>query len=432
MLSDSIKKWNPWWVKGTVDSGLLGIEREKFTDIKKYLKLRNIKDIIGVRRCGKSFLLYQVIQHLISSNINPRNILFLNFDENEIYNTDFDKLLLECKKINPEISYLFLDEVQEKQNWERWVRSLYDRMEFKQIFVSGSSASLLKSDISRVLTGRHTTSSLFPFSFKEYLNFHKWEDFKLDYLEYHKARVLHFMENYINEGGFPETLGKTPFERNKYLNDLFDDIVAKDIAARHNLDYPITKKIAYYITSHSSKTMTHRSIARACDVSVDTVSKYVPFICEAFLVLPLTKFSPKLKEQMREINKYYCVDTGMVNAVGFKLTDEFSRLMENLVFIELKRQHIENKKIGIFYWQDSGQKEVDFVIKDGLKIKQLIQVCYDLSEAQTRDRELSALLKAGNELKCRDLLIITNDKNGEEVVDGEKIKYIPLWKWLLT
>ena len=431
MLSDAIKKWNPWWVMKTVPKELMGIEREKFTQIRKYFDLRNIKDIIGVRRCGKSFLMYQIIQHLISSGINPKNIILLNFDDNEIYNTDFDELLLECKKINPNVSHIFLDEVQEKQNWERWVRGLYDRREFKQIFVSGSSSSLLSSDIGRVLTGRHSTFSLFPFSFKEYLKFHEWESFEQDFLEYHKAKILHFLEKYIKEGGFPEMLGKKSFERIKYLNDLFEDIVAKDIAARHKADYHITKKIAYYIISHSSKTMTHRSIARACNVSVDTVSKYIPFIEESFLILTLKKFSPKLKEQMREINKYYSVDTGLVNAIGFKLTDEFTRLMENLVFIELERRYIENKNIEIFYWQNSQQKEVDFIIKYGLKVKELIQVCYDVKSRETKKREVSSILKAMEQFKLQKGMIITWNYEAEEKIRDKKIKYIPLWKWLL-
>lgn len=431
MLSDSIRKWNPWWAKGEAAPELTGTEREKLKEIKKYLSLRQIKDIIGVRRSGKTSLLYQVIQYFISSGANPRNLLLLNFDDNEIYSSGFDQLLLECKKINPDVSHIFLDEVQEKQNWERWVRTLHDTREFEKIFISGSSSSILKSDIARVLTGRHSSFVLFPFSFKEYLRWNKWDNFEYDYLEYNKGRLLHFLERYIKEGGFPETLGMRTFERNRYLNDLFDDIVAKDVAARHKADYNIIKKIAYYIVSHSSKTMTHRSAGRACDVSVDTVSKYIPFIAEAFLVLPLRRFSPKLKEQMREINKYYCVDTGMVNAVGFKLTDEFTRLMENLVFIELNRRYIENKKIGIFYWQDSQQREVDFLVKDELKIKHLIQVCYDIKSKETKKREISGLLASLNEFKLKGGLIITWDYEGAETIKGRTIKYIPLWKWLL-
>lgn len=430
MLSDSIRKWNSWWANKDAVAELAGIERSKLPEIKEFLNLRNIKDIIGVRRCGKTSLMYQAIQHFISAGISPKNILFLNFDDNEIYNADFGKLLTECRKINPDISHVFLDEVQEKGGWERWARTLYDTKEFKQIFVSGSSSSLLKSDIGRVLTGRHTTFSLFPFSFKEYLIFHGWKNFEKDFLEYHKGRVLHYLERYIKEGGFPETFGKTELERNKYLNDLFDDIIAKDVAARHKADYDIAKRIAYYAISHSSKTMTHRSIAGACNVSVDTVSKYISFFSECFLVLTLKKYSAKLREQMREINKYYSIDTGLAEAVGFKFSDEFSRLMENAACIELKRRYVD-KKTEIFYWRDLQDKEVDFLVKEGLKVAELIQVCYSTDDADTKKRETVSLTNAMEEFNLKKGLIITWDYESEERIGSKKIICKPFWKWLL-
>ncbi len=430
MLSDSIRKWNPWWANKDAVAELAGIERSKLSEVKEFLNLRNIKDIIGIRRCGKTSLMYQAIRFFISSGTNPKNILLLNFDDNEIYNTDFGKLLTECRKINPDISHIFLDEVQEKDGWERWARTLYDTKEFKQIFVSGSSSSLLKSDIGRVLTGRHMTFSLFPFSFREYLIFHGWKNFEKDFLEYHKGKVLHYLERYVKEGGFPETLGKTGLERNKYLNDLFDDIIAKDVAARHRVDYDIAKRIAYYVISHSSKTMTHRSIADACNVSVDTVSKYLSFFNECFLVLTLKKYSAKLKEQMREINKYYSIDTGLAEAVGFKLSDEFSRLMENAACIELKRRYID-KKMEIFYWRGLQEKEVDFLVKEGLKISELMQICYSMDDADTKKREIVSLTNAMEEFNLKKGLIITWDHEREERVGGKKIICKPLWKWLL-
>ncbi|MFH0837367.1 MAG: ATP-binding protein [Candidatus Aenigmatarchaeota archaeon] len=432
MLSDALRRWNPWWAEKRVRQELIAIERDKLADIRKSLKLQQIKDIIGVRRCGKTFLLYQTIQNLISSGIDAKNITMLNFDDNEIYDADFDEILLECKKINPKISHILLDEVQEKKGWERWVRTLYDTREFAQIFVSGSSSSLLKSDIGRVLTGRHNTFILFPFSFAEYLRFNGWNNFEMNFLEHHKAEIMHFLEKYIKNGGFPETLKMNTFNRNNYLNHIFDDVLSKDIVARHGANYEIIKKIAYYLTSHSSKTMSHRSIASACNISTDTVSKYISFIEESFLSFSLKKFSSKLKEQMREINKYYCIDTGMVNAVGYKLSDEFTRLMENCVFLELNRRHMEDRRIEIFYWQDVQQKEVDFVIKKGMKISELMQVCYDIKLSETRKREISSLMRAMEEFKLKKATIITWNHDANEKHDGKKIIFIPLWKWLLS
>jgi len=430
MLSDAIRKWNPWWAEGEVEKELLGVEREKLAKLKEHLDLKLIKDIIGVRRSGKTTLLYQLIQHLISQDVNAKEILLLNFDDNEIYNADFDKLLLECRRINPDISHIFLDEVQEKQNWERWVRSLYDTRQFKRVFVSGSSSSLLKRDVGRVLSGRHTTFVMFPFSFLEYLRFYDWRNFEADYLEHNRGKVFHFLERYLAEGGFPETLGMGRMKRIKYLSDLFDDIVARDATARHKADYEIMKKIAYYVVSNSSKTMTHRSVANVCGVSVDTVTKYLAYLEECYLILPLRRFSPRLKEQMREINKYYSIDTGLANAVGYRFREEFGRAMENAVFIELNRRFAENKEIKLFYW--NGEGEVDFVIREGLRVRQLIQVCYNIEDQKTRKREVKPLLRSMNELGVRQGLVITWDLNSEEKIDGKRIVYEPLWKWMIS
>lgn len=432
MLSESIRKWNPWWGEGKVPEELIGVPREKLKEIEKASGLGLVKDITGMRRCGKSFLLHQLIQKSIDSGIKARDIVLLNFDDNDVYGTEFSAILDGCEKINPGITHVFLDEVQEKKGWERWVRTLHDTKRFREIFITGSSASILNTEISRVLTGRHTGFVLFPFSFREFLKFHGWKDFGMDYLNQNRGKVLHFLERYIKEGGFPETLGKSDFERNKYLNGLFDDIVARDVAARYKADYEIAKRIAYYVMSHSSKTMTHRSIARSCGVSTDTVSKYIHYMTECFLILTLRRFSPKLKEQMREINKHYSADTGLSNAAGYRMDDEFARLMENCVMIELKRRFIEDPKKGIFYWQDSGQKEVDFVIKDGPVIKELVQVCYDTQSEKAGKRETAGMVSGMEQLRPQKATMITWNREGEEKTGHGPIVYVPLWKWLLS
>jgi hypothetical protein len=292
--------------------------------------------------------------------------------------------------------------------------------------VSGSSSSLLKSEIGRVLTGRHMTFTLYPFSFKEYLIAQGWDKFQIDFLEGHKGKVLHFLEKYLEEGGFPETLGLAQIERFAYLNDLFEDIVARDVASRYKINYEIARRIAYYVLSHSSKTMTHRSIARACEVSVDSVSRYMGFFEECFLMIRLRRFSSRLKAQMKEVNKYYGIDTGMVNAVGFKLTDEKTRLLETLVLLELKRQ-----KKDVYYWQDRQQREIDFLVKDRLKVKELIQVCYSLDSEKTLKREISALLSGMKQFNLDKGTIITWEKEASKRIGDKKIDIVPFWKWSL-
>jgi len=431
MLSDAIRRWNPWWAEEKVRNELIGVKRESLGEIRKFIKENLIKGIIGPRRVGKTTLLYQVIDSLINEGIRPKDIVLLNFDDINIYNADFDTLLSECRKINPKIKYLFLDEVQERENWERWVRTLYDTRQFLQIFVTGSSSSLLKEDVAKVLTGRHITFHLLPFSFREYLRYFGWEDFSKDYIEYKKDEILHYLHRYMKTGGFPEALGMDDLARNRYLNELFDDIIARDICARHRVDYHIARRIAYYIISNSSQTMTHRSIARVCGVAVDTVSKYLRYMEDSYLILPLRMFSFKLKEQMRELNKYYSIDTGLAHAVSFKFSENIGKIVENLVYIELLRRKKSKPGMEIYYWRDKSGKVVDFVIKECEKVRSLIQVCWDVSEEKTKKREISALLKGMEAFNLSEGIILTENYQSIESIEGKRIKYVPLWRWLL-
>ncbi len=430
MLSDAIRMWNPWWTGELLSDDLLGLERQQMGVMRDFLGLRHVKDVVGVRRCGKSTLLYQVIVELTSSGVSPRDVVLLNFDDNEIYDADFSSLLIECKKINPGMCCLFLDEVQEKAGWERWVRSLYDTKQFEQIFVSGSSSSLIRSEMSRVLTGRHVSTVLYPFSFKEYLQFQGWKSFDRDYLEFHRAEVLHFLEQYMTDGGFPETPGREELKITSILSSLFDDIVTRDVTARHGADHAIAEKIAHHVVSNISKSMSYRSVARACDISTDTVSKYIPYFEDCFLLYSLGRFSYKLKEQMRSGNKYYCVDQGLANRVGFKFSRDRGRLMENMVFIELMRRKGSGENL--FYWRNREGREVDFIVQKEGRIEQLIQSCYNPTDADTRKREIRALSDAMEEFNLKEGYLITLDYEDSETIENRQITYIPLWKWLLN
>lgn len=427
MFEDSLRRWNPWWATGKVPKELLGTEREKLTEVKESLKTKRIKDVIGVRRCGKTTLFYQTIQNLIDKGKNPENIFLINFDDSEVYNTELESILQKCREINPDVEYMFLDEVQEKKGWERWVRSLYDTKQFKQIFVSGSTSSIVKSKVSRTLTGRHTTLEMYPFSFKEYLRHKAWGNLEPEHLEHRKGELLNQLKKYMEYGGFPETLKKEDPVKNKILTDLFDDIISRDVASRHGADYEITRKIAHYLTSHSSQEQSARSIAGATGASTKTASKYLDYLKQSFLIYPLKRFSWKLKEQMNKPKKYYCIDTGLVNAVGFKFTQDLGRILENIVFLELRRR----KEKELYYWKDKRGRDIDFVIRDENKTKQLIEACYDPTSTETRKREEKSLLKGMKELNMDEALVITWDHEEKKELKGKEIEYKPLWKWLL-
>lgn len=426
MLEEAIRKWNPWWADTKSIEKLSGVKRHITSGIKDTLELKQIKDVIGVRRSGKTTILYQIIKILEEKNISPKNIVFLNFDDTEINVAPFDELIKSIEKINPEVNYLFLDEIQQKKGWERWMRTLYDTNKFKQVFVSGSSASLLSKDIGRVLTGRHITFTVFPFSFKEYLIFLGWNDFSKDFLEYNKNKILHHLTTYITGGGFPETIGKDEYQKKIVLTNIYNDILARDISARYNVSYDITRKISYHLLSNNSKEFSYRSIANAVDVSVETVEKYLEYLKESFIILTLNVFSYKTKVQFKQNKKSYSIDTGLRNAVSFRFTKDLGRLAENIVFLELLRRGKD-----VFFWKDRKNHEVDFVLKDGLKPTSLIQVCWDVKKEKTKNREIEGLQSAMDTFNIKKGMILTEDFEETTSHNKKVIKYMPIWKWLL-
>lgn len=429
-IENSIFKWNPWIAEGKVAKELIGIEREKLEFLMDLLGVRHIKDVVGIRRCGKTTILYQIINRLIEKGEDPKRIIYINFEDPAIYNTRFEELLSIIKQISPQVSILLLDEVQEKKNWERWVKTIYDLRKFKQIIVTGSSASLLKTDFSRLLTGRHITVSLFPLSFREFLIFHGWKSFDNSYLRAHLDELIHYLRIYMKYGGFPEIQKLNEKLKIKVLNDLFDDILSRDVCARYNTDFSITKNLAYYIISNIAKPLSYRNIASAINASVDTVSKYISYLIDAFLIIPVRKFSFKLKEQIREIKKYYCIDLGLINTVGYSFSANIGWIMENLVFLELKKRHFDDKTVEIFYYKVNN-REIDFVIKSGTSIETLIQTSYDITPKKVKRREVSALIKGMDELNLKKSIVITWNYENIEVHDDKEIRFIPLWRFLL-
>jgi len=426
MLEESIRKWNPWWADVALLKDLSGIQRSVTTTITETLSIPHIKDIVGVRRSGKTTTLYQVINLLITKKIDPKNIMFLNFDDPDIHAVSFEQLIKTMETINPCISHVFFDEIQQKNEWERWLRMMYDTKKYQQLFISGSSASLLTQDVGRVLTGRHISFIVFPFSFKEYLAFHGLTKFTSEYLEYNRNTILHYLYSYLDGGGFPEVIGKNEYQRKTILTNIYNDVLSRDIASRFNASYDIAQKVGYYVLTNNAREFSFRSIARATDLSIETVEKYLGFLKQSFIILTVDVFSYKTKVQFKQNKKIYCIDTGLRNAVSFKISEDRGRLAENLVFIELKRRGKD-----VYYWKN-GKGEVDFVVKEGLKPISLIQVCWDITNEKTKKREIDNLIEAMHTLNLGQGLIITEDYSGEEIAGKKKIRFLPLWRWLLS
>ena len=415
------------------------IEREDKINTKTDL----INDIVGVRRSGKTCLMFGTINQLLSK-VDKKATIYINFENRRLLplTSDYfnqlisfiyqEELLEKHKKI-----YLFLDEIQRIAEWEKFIRGIYD--EFKgriKIFVSGSSADLLSKEYGKLLTGRHLTIGVFPLSFKEFLRFKKFE---ADILSEKKiAQIKKLLEEYLEFGGFPEiVLQKTKKQKEALLNQLFNDVLSRDVLGRTEArKEQLLEEFAYFLSSNIANLLSFNKMARyfnsrGVKISVPTLINYFSLAKGSFLFFDSSIFSYKVKDQLQYPRKIYCIDNGLTNLIGFKFSPNIGRLYENAIAIELFRKFFHQPRIKFFYWKNLRDQEVDFVIKDGLKVKQLIQVCSHYEDPQTKSRELRGLLKASQELKCGNLLVITSDIETEEKIKGKKIKFVPLWKWLL-
>ncbi len=399
------------------------IDREFLTIYKRNISSDIIKVITGIRRCGKSIFSYQLLK--------DKDFAYINFDDERLVTLetkDLNNILEIFYEVYGEFKFILLDEVQNIYGWELFVNRL-KRQGFNLI-ITGSNAKLLSKELATHLTGRHIALELFPFSFREFLDYHG-----VSVKSFLSTRDIGLIKRkfneYIKTGGFPETL-KRDMVPETYLQALYSTIINKDVVLRHRIKFIKTlKDISHYLITNHSNFMSFNKIKNIFNLkSTHTALNYVSFLEESYLFFFLKRLSFKQKESLIANRKAYCIDTGLINALSFKSSRDVGKLYENVVAIELLRKKaLEN--IDIYYWQDIYKYEVDFVIKHGLKVMQLIQVCYDIEDYDTKKREIKALLRASKELKCKNLLVITEDKEGEEIIENKKIKYTPLWMWLL-
>ncbi len=424
-LLEILNDWNLW--KKDLETG-----RERKEYLKQgvdFLKPNVILAIIGVRRAGKSYLMRQLAKRLVEDK--KENILIVNF-EYVRFTEFYPELLQEIYETYLEFlkptstPTIFLDEIHNVPKWEKFARYLSEAKKV-QVFITGSSSKLLSEEYATLLSGRHVDMEIFPLSFKEFLSFKNVSvKTKLEVIK-QEFRVKNLLKEFLNFGGFPKVVLTEEKEKKYILQSYFNDILIKDVQKRFGIrEVGRLEELAKYYLSNISTLQSCNKTKNFIKLSLDTVERFSKYFEIARLLFFLPKFAFSLKEQVLTPKKVYSIDLGLRNLVGFKFSEDFGRLMENLVFLELFREGKE-----IYYWKDYKQREVDFVIKEGLKIKQLIQVCYSLENEETRKREIKSLIKASEELKCNNLLIISWDEEEEIKEKGKTIKVIPLWKWLL-
>ena len=380
---------------------------------------RLIKVIIGPRRAGKSFF-------AVHSLMDKGQFGYVNFDDEQLTGSQIvSEIGPAIESVYGKVSTLLLDEVQNLFEWELFVNRL-SRQGYT-LYITGSNAHLLSKDLATHLTGRHSLTTILPFSYREYIRFKGDTLTESEYREY--------LDQYSETGGFPEPL-VTKIHRKEYLSRLFDAIIFKDIIRRYRVRAPQgLSDLATYLCSNSASEYSVHRLTKVTGCKSDlTVKKYLHYLEEAFLFFSVPRFSFKVKEQLSSHKKIYCIDNGFIAAKGFRVSGDKGKLYENLVAIALKYQEFQDN-MRVFYWKNPQAEEVDFVIQRERLVSELIQVCVDAQSPATRQREMKALVKAGRDLKCDRLLLLTREEEGEEEIEwfGMKgvVRIMPLWKWLL-
>jgi hypothetical protein len=400
----------------------LGIKRTTLDFVSKKISLPHAVVISGIRRCGKSTLLNQII-----NNFYPKGVYYLNFEDERLVDfevADFNSLYEVFLELYGERKVFFFDEIQNVAQWEVFVRRMQNKGH--KFFITGSNASLLSKELGTKLTGRCVSIELYPFSFIEYLSF---KDYKLqkDAFSYtaERARIKKHFSEYLRHGGMPEYL---KYNDSTLLKRVYEDILYRDIVTRYDIkQVKALRELGLYLLSNIGTLFSYNNLAKILGVgSMNTIKSYADYLENSFLVSLINRFSYSLKQQFVANKKIYCIDNGLAESVAFQFSKNKGKFLENLVFLELKRRYPQ-----IYYYKTANNLEVDFLIKNGKKDISLIQVTDNLDNEKTRQREIDALIYAMDELKLKNAFILTEDTEEEIKLKGKAILAQPIYKWLL-
>ncbi len=414
-MIELLERWNPWWSGAGLPVRLSGIKREKYLGtLTAQIDEHRVSVVSGPRRAGKTTLLYQVIEHLISSGTDPKKILYAQLDHPGL-DADIGTLLREFRKLNKipaqEQVFMFLDEVQYAADWAQWAKTIHDMNEGK-LFLSGSTTALIEKDAHASLTGRWRKNIIWPLDFGEFL---KFRGVKINggecYLE------TSYLSEYMKTGGFPEVVQEdNSRKRSQMLVELFDDIVFKDAARSRNLRDPVAlRQVAVFMAGAIGTPVSVNKMRNTFKLSADAISSYIGALCSAYLFFPCPYYSKSVNERIYNPKKYYMIDTGMAAAVLGKINS--GSAIENLLAL-----HYHDKE-DIWYWKS--EKELDLVIGDANAAL----------ESKFRDgikpQDIRGGLAFAKNRKLKKLYVATKEQHGMDTVDGIDIHYIPAARILL-
>ena len=407
-------------------------------DLELPLNSKQIITIPGVRRCGKSSLMMLAINSLVERGVKKEQILWIGFDDERLYNLsteELDDIINGYMEMYPDIPikdvYMFFDEIQLVEKWELFILRIY-KSYCKNVYVSGSNAQMLSQELSSALRGWPLEYEEFPLSFNEFCRF---KDVKTKvYTEVDKAKLKSAFIEFNHSGAFPEVVlipEKSMKERK--LQGYFNTMLFRDLVEHYKLSNPeivryFLKRVMTNLTKPTSINSIYNDLkSQGLKVSKDKLYELADHSCSIFLFFRVPKYDKSIVKETGSLPKYYCVDNGIRNAVLLPQSDDNGKLLENTVFLTLRRNLQPADKI--FYYQ--GNKECDFVIQQNEQITSLIQVTWDMTNEETRKREIEGLLEASQATGCTSLFILTNDEEREITESGRLIKVMPVWKWTL-
>ena len=433
MREEILAAWNPWW-SGRPGSEYVG--RDLVEGLDRWIERREILAFLGVRRSGKTTIMKILIERLLESGTRPENILFVKCDDDRVEKSGLvsEAMATYRELMNPEGRvFVFLDEVQDIPRWEETLKRIYDLEEATKLFISGSTSSMIKERIGSRLAGRIAHFTVHPFSFREFIGTRMQATDTVSLLS-RESEVKHNLRDYMEFGGFPEVaLERDEATRRQLLRFYHDTIVYRDIVMQRSIrNVAKMESLIGVLLQNVSNPVNYTRIGKAISLSTDTVGEYVRYFQEAFFLFTVPVFSPSVRTQEINPKKTYCIDSGLRNARGFRFSEDLGRLMENVVFVELNRRMSADPLAGIFYWKDKAQHEVDFLVKKGTNVAAAIQVCWNVTDAEVEKREVQALLSAMDAFALKEGLIITWDREGDERTGGRMVRFVPLWKWLLS
>ena len=399
--------------------------------------------IVGPRRAGKTFYLYQRMRDLADAGVERTRTLRLDFEDDRLYpatGQDLDAVWRTYRSMYPAHSegttHLFLDEVQAVDGWERFVRRLLDTQDV-QVLLTGSSSRMLTSELASAMRGRSVSYVLLPYSFQEYVRA-RGREVPEHQAPTERAWTVNMLRDYLRFGGFPEVAREDDAgAKVRKLSEYVDLMLMRDVVERHGaknikaLRLMLSAIMASVGSEFSVFKLRGRLASIGIDVSKDTMYAYMGHLVDAFAAFQVRRWEGSRWASEQALPKVYPIDTGYIAQSGGRSAEDMGRLMECAVAVEMLRRRSTDPTMEFGFWRDRNGAEVDFVISQGARVLQLVQSCYDVSDPNTRAREVASLLKAGRALGCDELTVLTWDHEEEALAEGRRVDFRPVWKWFL-